>query len=200
MGAPLADGYHALPPGKLANVVTFLEMTAPAPLRGHAFPESVTLRPADPGDLEAYRAVYAAVGRDLLWFSRLFLADEALAGILGDPGYEALVLLRDGRPIGMLDLDFREAGACELAFFGLVPTEVGTGLGAALMDEALRRAWARPIERLWVHTCTFDHPAALGFYVRSGFTPTRVMVEVHDDPRLTGHLPRDASPQVPLLG
>jgi len=25
------------------------------------------------------------------------------------------------------------------------------------------------------------------------------MVEVHPDPRLTGHLPKDASPMVPLL-
>ena len=67
------------------------------------------------------------------------------------------------------------------------------------MNEALERAWARPIPRMWVHTCTFDHPNALGFYQRSGFRPYQVMVEVHPDPRLTGHLPREASPQVPLL-
>jgi hypothetical protein len=67
------------------------------------------------------------------------------------------------------------------------------------MNEALERAWAQPISRLWVHTCTFDHPNALGFYQRSGFRPYAVMVEVHKDPRLTGHLPREASPRVPLI-
>lgn len=199
MTAPLADGYHPLPPGKLANVVTFLEATERQHLRGRPLPPGTTLVPADPGDLAAYRAVYTAVGRDLLWFSRLFLPDDELARTLADPGYEALVLVGDGEPVGMLDLDFREPGQCELAFFGLVPGAVGTGLGAALMDAAIERAWARPIDRLWVHTCTFDHPAALGFYRRSGFRPYRVMVEVHDDPRLTGHLPRDASPNAPLI-
>ncbi|NMD08644.1 MAG: GNAT family N-acetyltransferase, partial [Phyllobacteriaceae bacterium] len=49
-------------------------------------------------------------------------------------------------------------------------------------------------------TCTFDAPQALPFYIRSGFTPYARMVELHDDPRLSGKLARDASPQVPLLG
>ena len=76
----------------------------------------------------------------------------------------------------------------------------GKGLGRALMDESIRRAWVKPISRYWVHTCTFDAPQALPFYIRSGFTPYARMVEIHDDPRLIGKLARDASPQVPLLG
>jgi GNAT superfamily N-acetyltransferase len=199
MGAPLAHGYHPLPPGKLANVVTFLETTERPPLRGRPFPAGTALVPADRDDLAAYRAVYSSVGRDLLWFSRLFLPDDDLARVLADPGYEPYVLRTDDRPVGMLDLDFREPGHCEIAFFGLVPEAVGSGLGAALMDAAIERAWARPIERLWVHTCTSDHPSALAFYRRSGLRPFKVMVEVHDDPRLTGHLPRDASPNAPLI-
>ncbi|MCY4565611.1 MAG: GNAT family N-acetyltransferase, partial [Gammaproteobacteria bacterium] len=53
--------------------------------------------------------------------------------------------------------------------------------------------------RLWVHTCTFDHPGALDFYIRTGFVPYRRQIEVADDPRITGVLPRSAAPQVPLL-
>jgi hypothetical protein len=52
---------------------------------------------------------------------------------------------------------------------------------------------------MWVHTCHFDHPSALAFYQRSGFRPYAVMVEVHPDPRLMGAMPKDASPQVPLV-
>ncbi|HEY1447300.1 MAG TPA: hypothetical protein VGF33_02075, partial [Caulobacteraceae bacterium] len=63
----------------------------------------------------------------------------------------------------------------------------------------IEEAWSRPIRRLWVHTCTFDHPSALGFYVRSGFAPYAFMVEVLPDPRLTGQLPPDAAPHVPLI-
>jgi hypothetical protein len=68
------------------------------------------------------------------------------------------------------------------------------------MDQAIARAWAKPISRFWLHTCNFDHPAALAFYRRSGFTPYKMMAEVMDDPRLTGLLPRDAAPHVPIYG
>ena len=67
------------------------------------------------------------------------------------------------------------------------------------MERALDLAWAAPIDRFHVHTCSLDSPAALAFYIRSGFTPYARQVEVADDPRLTGALPRDAAPQVPIL-
>ncbi|MEX0368657.1 MAG: GNAT family N-acetyltransferase, partial [Ruegeria sp.] len=44
-----------------------------------------------------------------------------------------------------------------------------------------------------------DHPRALDFYRRSGFTPVRQEVEVMADPRLNGVLPKDAAPHVPLF-
>ena len=67
------------------------------------------------------------------------------------------------------------------------------------MNIAITKAWEKPINRFWVHTCHFDHPNALGFYRRSGFEPYSLMVEIHDDPRLAGKLPRHASPHVALI-
>jgi hypothetical protein len=32
-------------------------------------------------------------------------------------------------------------------------------------------AWAQPISKLLVNTCTLDHPRALPLYQRLGFTP-----------------------------
>jgi GNAT superfamily N-acetyltransferase len=98
----------------------------------------------------------------------------------------------------LLELNFTEESQCELAFFGLVPEAISKGWGSALMNEALRRAWEKPIERLWVHTCHYDHPKALGFYKASGFKPFQNMIELHDDPRLSGHLPLTCAPHVPL--
>jgi GNAT superfamily N-acetyltransferase len=197
--APLKNGYYELPPGKLANVVTCLEMTARPPARGRGFGPGFELVPGDRTDLAKHRALFSKVGRDLMWFSRLIMEDAKLAAILGDPDYSPFVLRKDGVDAGMLDLDFRAAGQCELAFFGLAPEFIGGGAGRALMEQAITLAWAKPIKRFWVHTCSFDHPAALAFYQRSGFKPYQIMVEVHDDPRLTGHMPRDATPQAPLI-
>lgn len=198
--APLAAGYHALPPGHLANVVTCLEMTErPGPRPAPPAPD-LRLERLGAADLARYTALYRAIGRDIMWFSRLVMTEAALAAIIGDNNVECLALTRGEQDIGLLELDFRDGPACELTFFGVVPDCVGRGAGRYLMNEALRRAWSRPISRLWVHTCSFDHPAALPFYQRSGFRPYAIMVEVHGDPRLTGHLPREASPQVPLIG
>lgn len=195
----LPNAYYDLPPGKLANVVTCLEMTAPPQRALAPFPPDLALTRFAPGDVRGFRNLFRAVGEDLMWFSRLIMPDAQLAALLSNPDIESCALMRDGEAIGMLELNFAEGSACELAFFGLVPEAIGNGLGRVLMDEAIRRAWARPITRFWVHTCTFDAPQALPFYVRSGFTPYKRMVEVHDDPRLLGKLPREASPQVPLI-
>lgn len=195
---PIPLGYHPLPQGHLANVVTCLEMTAKPALR--PAPETgFTLERMGAGDTERFRALFRAIGQDIMWFSRLVLAEEELAGIIGDARVFCYALVKDGQDVGLLELDFREEGQCELSFFGVVPSDVGGGAGRFLMNEALTRAWAEPINRLWVHTCHYDHPSALAFYQRSGFRPYAVMVEVHADPRLTGQMPRHASPQVPLI-
>ncbi|MGB1180243.1 MAG: GNAT family N-acetyltransferase, partial [Lentibacter algarum] len=77
--------------------------------------------------------------------------------------------------------------------------QVGGQAGRWLMNEALTRAWDEDISRLFVHTCTLDHPKALAFYIRSGFTPYKRSVEVSPDARATGHLPKSAAPQIPRL-
>ncbi len=192
------DGYTVLPPGKIATVVTYLEMlerpSAP-PVRK---PDAWTLQRIDE-DHQRYRALFRQVGEPWLWFSRAVMPDEKLAGILDDPRVEAYAL-RDGTSdVGLLELDFRSGDEVELAFFGLVPGHIGRGAGRFLMNEAIGRAFAGPIRRLFVHTCTLDSPGALPFYIRSGFTPYRRDIEVVDDPRLLGLFPLEAAPHVPVL-
>lgn len=196
---PLKPGYHPLPPGHLANVVTCLEMTAKPPPRPDPAASRLVFERMRGEDPRRFRALFEGIGRDIMWFSRLVMPEDKLLAILGNADVECFAAVLDGADIGLLELDFREKDECELSFFGLKPGAIGKGTGRALMNEALERAWAKPIKRLWVHTCTFDHPAALGFYQRSGFKPYQVMVEVHPDPRLLGLMPRDASPAAPLI-
>lgn len=192
----LLDGYHDLPPGKIAMVVTHLEMSAPQ-LRGAPLPDGLTFAEL-PRDPDVYRDLFRRIGADWLWFGRLVLDDAALRAILDDPLVHIFTLLKDGVPEALLELDFREEGQCELAYFGLTPALIGSGAGAYLMDQAQTRAFAR-VPRLHVHTCTLDSPQALGFYIRSGFVPYKRQVEVADDPRLSGILPRGVMPGLPLL-
>jgi GNAT superfamily N-acetyltransferase len=195
----LSDGYSDVPAGKIAAVVTHLEMTArPAQRPNPSGPWS--LRSVEHPDLDWFRDLYRRIGEEWLWFSRLRMSDEELAAIIHSPQVELHALVQDGRDEGLLELDFRQAGQCELAFFGVTEKLIGSGAGRFLMNRALELAWSRPVTRVWVHTCSFDHPSALAFYQRSGFVPFRRQVEIADDPRLDGTAPRDAARHVPIIG
>ena len=191
--------YEPVADGELAAVVTFLEMReAPAePVPSSA----LTLRRLEQPEPGEYRELFRRVGARWLWFSRLVMDDARLSAIIGDPKVELYAVAdSDGGDCGMVELDFRKAGECELAFIGLVPELAGQGHGRWLLAEALRLTWRDDVERVHVHTCTLDHPAALATYLRAGFTPFRRSVERFPDPRLIGVLPLDCAPQVPVLG
>lgn len=186
-------------PGKIAAIATALEMTVRPPRRPVPQSGRFTVRRVERPALDWYRDLFRRVGEPWLWFSRLRLDDAALAAIVHDPAVEVSALVADGRDEGLLELDFRAPGEVELAFFGVTEALVGRGAGRLLMDVALERAWAAEPRRVWVHTCTLDHPGALSFYRRSGFVPYRRQVEIDDDPRLDGTLPADCTPHVPLI-
>jgi GNAT superfamily N-acetyltransferase len=192
-------GYSIVPPRHVANVATFLEMRTKPQASSLARDHDLTLERWRDADLITYRSLFKAIGENWMWYSRLVMPDHELKRIFREPRIEIYRLLDKGTVAGLLELDFSEKDECELSFFGLLPEAIGKGAGRFLMNEAIRLAWARPIERFWVHTCTFDHPAALSFYRRSGFIPYQVAVEIHPDPRLTGHMPREAAPQVPII-
>jgi GNAT superfamily N-acetyltransferase len=194
----LPDGYSDVPAGKIAAIVTHLEMTArPAPRLDPA--GAWSLRRVEAPAPDWFRDLYRRVGEQWLWFSRLQMTDAELADIIHSPQVEVYALVQGGRDEGLLELDFRQASQCELAFFGVTAKLIGSGAGHWLMNRALERAWSRQVARVWVHTCTFDHPAALAFYQRSGFRAFRRQVEVADDPRLNGTAPRDVARHVPII-
>jgi GNAT superfamily N-acetyltransferase len=122
-----------------------------------------------------------------------------LRAIIHDPKVEVYLLKAGDEEAGLLELDRRVPTVCELSYFGLTSKITGTGAGRWLMNRAIELAWSRPITRFWVHTCTYDHPGALSFYMRSGFRAFRREIEVCDDPRLSGVLPRTASPHIPII-
>lgn len=191
--------YDPLPNAELAAVVTYLEMRSPPE---HEIPDSpLSLKRIEVPQPEHYRELFRLVGAPWLWFSRLILDDAHLASIIQHPKVELYsVLEENGREAGMVELDFREAEECELAFVGLVPELSGKGHGRWLLAQAISRGWREGVDRVHVHTCSLDHPAALAAYRRAGFTPYKRAIERFPDPRLLGILPKSCAPQIPLLG
>jgi GNAT superfamily N-acetyltransferase len=184
---------------EVATIVTSLEMLArprPAPMPASHLRLTRWKQPA----LDRYRALFRRVGGPWLWFSRLVMPDDAVSAILHNDAVRIWAVVdRAGIEVGMLELDGRTPGECELSYVGLIPELTGQGHGRWLMANALALAWGPGVTRVWVHSCTLDHPGALAFYRRSGFVPYRRTIETFADPRATGILPANCADHYPLL-
>jgi len=192
----MSAGLIPVPAGHVGAVVTFLAMEAP-PAPAPAPESTLRIEQWERFDPDRYRDLFRRVGANWLWFSRLAMADEELAAKAGEV-HE--VVGPDGESAGMIELDFTAPDLCRIRFLGLVPELAGRGHGRWLFAETLARAWRPGVERVTVHTCSLDHPAALPAYLRAGFTAYARAFESFPDPRLSGLLPRDCAPQLPLVG
>jgi ribosomal protein S18 acetylase RimI-like enzyme len=152
---------------------TFLEMRSPEQLVPFDFPEvDAAVRRLDqvPGSL--YRYLYREVGRPWHWLDRWDWSDARVRAHLASGGIEIWMLTVAGTPAGWFELH-RTAHEVEICYFGLLPEFIGQRLGPALLSVAARQAWTSEPERVWLHTCSLDHPAAIGNYRRVGFVPYR---------------------------
>ena len=185
--------------GAALVTVTYLEMTSPDQRSAMpAWGEPITIQRAERPTVSFYRYLYDTVGADWDWYERRRLCDEALAAIVHDDAVEVYVLYDRGVPAGYAELDRRVEGEVEIAYFGLMPDCIGRGLGPALLGWALERAWSYAPRRVWLHTCSLDHPKALAVYRRAGFEVyDREVVSVGRellDPARRGRGEQDARP------
>lgn len=193
------NGYTDLPPGKIANVVTYLALAVPSSQPPPEPPRDLAVRRVAHPEPKWFRDIYRRIGQDLLWFSAEMMSDEQLAREIAAPKTTVLSLERGTETIGLAELRFGEGDSVEIVSFGVVPESTGAGAGHVLMDAALAHAFSHGAKRVWLHTCSFDHPGAIRFYLKRGFHAFKYAIEVVDDPRLTGLLPPTAAPQVPIV-
>jgi GNAT superfamily N-acetyltransferase len=153
---------------------TYLELSSPDDLRP-VVPPSPAPRIERLGQCPAsfYRYLYAEVGRAFRWTDRLAWSDETIRAHLATPGLSLWLLSWEGGPGGYFELKPHPDGSVEIAYFGLLPEYIGRGWGKYLLSEAVREAWRVRPTRVWLHTCTLDHPAALPNYLERGFRAVR---------------------------
>lgn len=120
-----------------------------------------------------FRYLYVEVGRNYHWIDRLNWTDEQICAYLNQASIKIWVLYCAGAPGGYFELRQHEDGSVEIAYFGLLREFIGRGIGKYLLTVAIQQAWKQAHDRIWVHTCTLDHPAALSNYLRRGFKPFR---------------------------
>ena len=167
--------------------VTSLELVArPArPLtRTPSLSQPVMLLRAHQPTTSFYRYLYNTVGQEWLWYERRQINDEALTKIICDKSVSLDVLYCGGVPAGYVELDARMLPAVEVSYLGLIPEFIGRGLGRYIIDWAIDTAWELEPERVWIHTCNLDHPAALPMYQKAGFSVFNRQTLTIPNPRL----------------
>ena len=113
----LPDGYSDVPAGKLAAVVTCLEMGAPPPLRSDPGQPGITLERVARPDVAWYRALYSRIGTEWLWASRLALSEGDLAAIIHHPDVEVYAVMKDGQGEGAAGTRFPGRGGLRTRLF-----------------------------------------------------------------------------------
>ncbi len=144
--------------------------------------------PAEPLDFirseqplpEWNRFFYVAVGRPWQWTDRLPWPREKWLAWIDRPELETWVAYHRGTPVGYFELERQADANVEVAYFGLLPQFTGRGFGGALLNRVIQRAWQDGTRRVWLHTCTLDHPAALGNYLARGFRQFKEETEARE--------------------
>jgi GNAT superfamily N-acetyltransferase len=151
-------------------VTTFyLEMRDPRDLRPRRSPRTdIAMVRVTPPSPQLNRFFYTAVGADWHWTSRLPWTYQQWLDYLDRPELETWMLTVQSVPAGYFELEAQPGADVEIAYFGLLPPYVGCGLGSHLLTAAIERGWAMGARRVWVHTCTLDHPQALANYQARG--------------------------------
>ena len=160
---------------------TYLEMRSPDELRPkYSADERFWVGEATVKQWQVNRFFYLTVGEAWQWIDKRVWTSAQWRAYAEDKRLRTFVAYWDASPAGYYELDRHDDGSIEIAYFGLMPAFCGRGLGGAQLTSALEEAWKLNPPRVWVHTCTLDHPSALANYQARGMKMYRE--ETHEVP------------------
>ena len=124
------------------------------------------------------RFLYEFIGAARSWEDKLTWTPEQWAAYVGNDNVHTYVAYYGGAVAGYYELKM-DKGNVEIVYFGLAQQFIGKGLGGVMLTRAIEDGRSLGSERVWVHTCTLDHPAALENYKARGMSVYKT--EVEDD-------------------
>jgi GNAT superfamily N-acetyltransferase len=126
------------------------------------------------------RFLYQLIGAAWNWTDKLTWTDEKWKAYAENDHLRTWVAYYKGSPAGYFELQKQEKGNVKLAYFGLAPNFIGKGFGGYLLSQAIQNAWDwEGAQRVWVHTCSLDHPSALNNYKARGFKLYKTVEETN---------------------
>jgi GNAT superfamily N-acetyltransferase len=156
--------------GPVTATRTYLELTDRHALRRGRKPDvDAVIARRDPCPPEFWSHLYVTVGGAYRWLDRLPWTNEQIQSYLKDPAVSLWVMTVGDEIAGYYELHLEPDDSFEIVYFGLMPAFTGRGLGGFMLVDAAERAWSLGARRVWLHTCTFDHPHAIQNYLDRGF-------------------------------
>lgn len=155
-----------------AVTITYLEMHRPEDLRPKRCDDpAVRILECTVPQWQFNRFLYYTVGEAWEWQDKRTWSEDQWRAHTESPHLRTFAAYVDGSPAGYYELHSSGPPAeVEILYFGLLPAFLGRGLGGVMLTNALEEAWKMSPSRVWVHTCTRDHPAALQNYLARGLT------------------------------
>ena len=151
------------------SVITyFLETTSPRELKPASKRADLDVSESEVPRYTLNRDLYARVGGPWQWHDKLSWSDEQWRAYVESHELRTWVARWHGEIAGYFELRKDARADVEIAYFGLVRDFIGRGFGGDLLTRAIESAWRWGARRVWVHTCTLDHPAALANYRARG--------------------------------
>ncbi len=148
----------------------YLEMSDPSQLKPAVCDDPCFRVEEVSGDRwQINKSLYEIVGKDWKWIDKLPWTNQQWRDYAGSCAIRTFIAYYQTDICGYFELSTHD-NEVEIIYFGLVPDFVGRKLGAPLLTRALNEAWQMKPKRVWVHTCTLDHPAAMKNYEDRGMT------------------------------
>lgn len=167
--------------------IYYLEMKSVSSLRGRLESKGLEIRECEIGQFQVNKFLYQFVGADWDWVEKLTWKDERWRDYAESDDLRTWIAHFGGSIAGYYELQKQNGGDVEIAYLGMAPKFVGQGFGGYLLTHALTSAWRwRGTRRVWVHTCTLDHPGALHNYEARGMTVYRVEADGEAPERTPG--------------
>ena len=140
------------------------------PLSTQSLPRSYDLQRLKNTDPSFCRYLYATVDAPWRWYEKLGWSLEEWRNHVTRDDTFFWVAYQEGCPIGYFEIKQESTLSAEICLFGLMPAQIGTGLGGLFLQDAIHAAFGLATDRIWLHTCSLDHPNALANYQKHGFT------------------------------
>tara|TARA_B100000945_G_scaffold65170_1_gene48693 strand:+ start:33 stop:536 length:504 start_codon:yes stop_codon:yes gene_type:complete len=145
----------------------YLEINSIEELKTKEIPsDNFFLKEADKDKFDLNKFFYKQIGKKHEWIDRLIWQDKNWMDYTSDKNLKTFVLQNNNDLIGYFELIFN-GNDCEIAYFGILEEYIGKGYGGFLLSEALRIGFKNS-KRIWVHTCSLDHPNAIENYKSRG--------------------------------